>query len=464
MGRFLWLFIFCLALISCSKDRLLTSPDAPLRFTVDSLHFDTVFTTAGSITKSFRILNENKQRIRISAIRLAGADLGVFRINVNGEPGPLVESLDIEAGDSAHVFVNLQIPSGTATLPFLIQDSISIQWNGQEKWIQLDAYGQNAHYIRNGIIRTNTSWENDLPYVLIGPLTIEENATLSISKGSRIFVHADAPILVHGSLQATGDTAAADRIEFMGDRLDQPYASFPASWPGIFFTPTSHSNHLVYTNIRNAYQAVVLEGRESAGTYKLEINQVIIDNAFDAGILSINSSILANNLLISNCGKNLQIGGGGLYRFNHCTFAAYSNNLIIHKDPVVQISNAVLVNGNPVQASLEAVFRNTIIWSGGGSIENEVVALREGSLPYLVQFETGIWKMNQPVQNVEVIDMETNLDPQFELIETGSARYNFRLRAASPAIDLGAASGVTVDLDGKKRPAGLPDLGVYEKQ
>jgi hypothetical protein len=464
MGRFLWLFIFCIVLISCSKDRLLTSPDAPLRFTVDSLHFDTVFTTAGSITKSFRILNENKQRIRISAIRLAGADLGVFRINVNGEPGPLVESLDIEAGDSAHVFVNLQIPSGTATLPFLIQDSISIQWNGQEKWIQLDAYGQNAHYIRNGIIRTNTSWENDLPYVLIGPLTIEENATLSISKGSRIFVHADAPILVHGSLQATGDTAAADRIEFMGDRLDQPYASFPASWPGIFFTPTSHSNHLVYTNIRNAYQAVVLEGRESAGTYKLVMNQVIIDNAFDAGILSINSSILANNLLISNCGKNLQIGGGGLYRFNHCTFAAYSNNLIIHKDPVVQISNAVLVNGIPVQASLEAVFRNTIIWSGGGSIENEVVALREGSLPYLVQFETGIWKMNQPVQNVEVIDMETNLDPQFELIETGSARYNFRLRAASPAIDRGAASGVTVDLDGKKRPAGLPDLGVYEKQ
>ncbi len=443
---------------------MLTSPDAPLRFTVDSLHFDTVFTTAGSITKSFRILNENKQRIRISAIRLAGADLGVFRINVNGEPGPLVESLDIEAGDSAHVFVNLQIPSGTSTLPFLIQDSISIQWNGQEKWIQLDAYGQNAHYIRNGIIRTNTSWGNDLPYVLIGPLTIEENATLSISKGSRIFVHADAPILVHGSLQATGDTAAADRIEFMGDRLDQPYASFPASWPGIFFTPTSHSNHLVYTNIRNAYQAVVLEGRESAGTYKLVMNQVIIDNAFDAGILSINSSILANNLLISNCGKNLQIGGGGLYRFNHCTFAAYSNNLIIHKDPVVQISNAVLVNGNPVQASLEAVFRNTIIWSGGGSIENEVVALREGSLPYLVQFETGIWKMNQPVQNVEVIDMETNLDPQFELIETGSARYNFRLRAASPAIDRGAASGVTVDLDGKKRPAGLPDLGVYEKQ
>lgn len=443
---------------------MLTSPDASLRFTEDSLHFDTVFTTAGSITKSFRILNENKQRIRISAIRLAGSDFDIFKINVNGEPGPSVESLDIEAGDSAHVFVNLQIPSSTATLPFLIQDSISIQWNGQEKWIQLDAYGQNAHYIRNGTIRTNTSWENDLPYVLIGPFTIEENATLSISKGSRIFVHADAPILVYGSLQATGDTAAADRIEFMGDRLDQPYASFPASWPGIYFTPTSHSNHLVYTNIRNAYQAVVLEGRESQGTYKLEMNQVIIDNAFDAGILSINSSILANNLLVSNCGKNLQIGGGGLYQFNHSTFAAYSNNLIIHKDPVVQISNAVLVNGNPVRASLEAIFRNSIIWSGGGSIENEVVALREGSLPYQVQFETGIWKMNQPVQNVDAIDMETNLDPQFEQIETGSAQYNFRLKAGSPAIDRGAASGVTVDLDGKKRPAGLPDLGAYEKQ
>lgn len=464
MARFLWLLFFSMVIISCSKDRLLTSSDAALRFSSDSLHFDTVFTTAGSITRSFRIVNENDQRIRISSIRLAAATGGVFRINVNGEPGPVVESLEIPAGDSAHVFVNLQIPANTETLPFLVRDSISIQWNGQEKWIQLGAYGQNARYIRNGIISSNTSWDNSLPYVLIGPFTIEENTTLSISKGTRIYMHADAPILVKGSLQAEGDTAQKDRVIFTGDRLDQPYAGFPASWPGIYFTNTSHTNRFVYTNIRNAYQAVVLEGRETVGDYKLEMEQVMIDNAFDAGLLSINSSVRANNLLISNCGKNLQIGGGGKYSFNHVTLAAYSNNLIIHKDPVVLISNSVLVNSNPVQAELEAVFRNCIIWSGGGTVENEVLAIREGTLPYLVRFESGIWKLSQPVQHMEVIDMEANLDPQFELIEPGSGLYNFRLKDTSPAIDRGIVTGTTLDLDGKKRPVGMPDLGVYEKQ
>ncbi len=443
---------------------MLTSSDAPLGFSTDSLHFDTVFTIAGSITQSFRIINNNDQRIRISSIRLAGANTGVFRMNVNGEPGPLVDAVEIAAGDSAHVFVNLQIPANTETLPFLVRDSISIQWNGQEKWIQLGAYGQNARYIRNGIISSNTNWDNSLPYVLIGPFTIEENTTLSISKGTRIYVHADAPILVKGSLQAEGDTAQTDRVVFTGDRLDQPYAGFPASWPGIYFTNTSHTNRFVYTNIGNAYQAVVLEGRESVGEYKLEMDQVIIDNAFDAGLLSINSSVRANNLLISNCGKNLQIGGGGKYSFNHATLAAYSNNLIVHKDPVVLISNSVLVNGNPVQAALEAVFRNSIIWSGGGIVENEMVALREGTQPYLVRFETGIWKMSQPVQHIEVVDTETNLDPQFELLEPGSGSYNFRLKDTSPAIDRGIITGTTLDLDGKKRPVGMPDLGAYEKQ
>ncbi|MCF1715884.1 hypothetical protein L0U88_14690 [Flavihumibacter sp. RY-1] len=464
MGRFLWLFIFSMLIISCSKDSLLTSSDAPLGLSADSLHFDTVFTTAGSITQSFRIINNNDQRIRISSIRLAGSNTGVFRMNVNGEPGPLVEAVEIAAGDSAHVFVNLQIPANSETLPFLVRDSISIQWNGQEKWIQLDAYGQNARYIRNGIISSNTSWDNSLPYVLIGPFTIEENTTLSISKGTRIYVHADAPILVKGSLQAAGDTAQTDRVVFTGDRLDQPYAGFPASWPGIYFTNTSHTNRFAYTNIRNAYQAVVLEGRETVGEYKLEMDQVIIDNAFDAGLLCINSSVRANNLLISNCGKNLQIGGGGKYNFNHATLAAYSNNLIVHKDPVVLISNSVLVNGNPVQAALEAFFRNSIIWSGGGTVENEMVALREGTQPYLVRFETGIWKMSQPVQHIEVADTETNLDPQFELLEPGSGTYNFRLKDMSPAIDRGIITGTTLDLDGKKRPVGMPDLGAYEKQ
>jgi hypothetical protein len=464
MWRSLFVLISSLLLFSCKKDNLLTSKDAPIYIGIDSIHFDTVFTTAGSVTKSFRIINENDQRIRISSIRLAGADAGVFRININGEPGPLVQALDIAAGDSAHVFVNLRIPENTEALPFLVRDSISIQWNGQEKWIQLDAYGQNAHYIRNGSISSNTTWDNSLPYVILGPMVVEENAQLQITKGTRIYVHGDAPVIINGSLHIIGDTSAADRVEFSGDRLDAPYSDFPASWPGIFFTTTSSSNRIQYANFKNAYQAIVVEGRETSGNYKLELEQVHITNAFDAGLLAINSSVFANNLLISNCGKNLQIAGGGKYAFNHCTLVAVSNNLIPHKDPAVLLSNAVLVNGLPVQAALEAVFRNCIIWGEGGTVENEVLALKEGGFPYEIRFESGIWKMNQPVQYMEAINMLTNENPLFEQAEPGSKIFNFRLKEGSPALDQGMNLRVDIDLDGKKRPNGLPDFGAFEKQ
>jgi hypothetical protein len=42
--------------------------------------------------------------------------------------------------------------------------------------------------------------------------------------------------------------------------------------------------------------------------------------------------------------------------------------------------------------------------------------------------------------------------------------YDFHLQESSPAKDKGTSTGVTIDLDGKPRPVGLPDLGCYEKQ
>jgi hypothetical protein len=56
-------------------------------------------------------------------------------------------------------------------------------------------------------------------------------------------------------------------------------------------------------------------------------------------------------------------------------------------------------------------------------------------------------------------------DPQFDSINTAQNFYDFHLKPGSPAIDKGAENtGVAVDLDGKMRPAILPDLGAYEKQ
>ena len=229
-------------LVSCKKDSFITGPEAALSISSDSLHFDTVFTTTGSITQFFRIYNDNNQKLRLNSVKLSGGDASYFKINVDGSPGPEVRDIEINANDSIYVFVSVKIDPGMADLPFIVQDSVSIQFNGNERWVQLDAWGQNAHFYRSLVISGNEVWTNDKPYVILGGLQVDTNATLTIQEGCRIFVHADAPLIVDGTLRVLGDEYDSTRVTFRGDRLDEPYRDFPAGWPGIYFRGESKDN------------------------------------------------------------------------------------------------------------------------------------------------------------------------------------------------------------------------------
>ena len=121
-----------------------------------------------------------------------------------------------------------------------------------------------------------------------------------------------------------------NKVSFTGDRLDDPYKNFPASWPGLFFRNSSRNNILQFTEIKNAYQAVVVLEPSNNTNPKLILQQCIIDNAYNAGLICSNTSVLVNNTLISNCANNINIELGGNYSFTHCTVASYSNNYILH--------------------------------------------------------------------------------------------------------------------------------------
>ena len=70
---------------SCKKDVLNT--DGALTFSVDTVLFDTVFTTIGSATRQFKIYNPSNNEVNISSIMLAGGQQSKYRINVDGIPG-----------------------------------------------------------------------------------------------------------------------------------------------------------------------------------------------------------------------------------------------------------------------------------------------------------------------------------------------------------------------------------------
>lgn len=451
------LFVFLCA-VSCRKTSFIESADALLNTSADTLHFDTVFTTTGSITKSFKIFNLNDQKLRLSNVQLMGGAASAFKINVDGTAGVQFNNIEIEPNDSVYVFVSVAINQNSANLPFIVQDSILVNYNGNNKYVQLEAFGQNANFLRNTRITRNAVWNNnDLPYVILGGVFVDSNATLTINKGCRIYVHADAPIIINGSLKVNGESYDSMRVVFRGDRLDEPYRDFPGSWPGIYFSPSSNNNVLNYAIIKNAYQGIITQLPATDGNHKVTLNQCIIDNIYDAGILSIASSVKAVNCLISNCGSNIAIGSGGRYDLDFCTVVSYSNAYLAHKNPVLSFRNS---NNQGSLNNITAVFRNCIFWGEGGIVDNEIFVEKE-VMTSSIAFENIVYKGKEKLANA--INSIMNEPPQFDSIDVSKRYFDFHLQNTSPAKDKGLKNlQVPIDLDGNQR-TGLPDIGCYNK-
>lgn len=299
--------------------------------------------------------------------------------------------------------------------------------------------------------------------MILGGLAVDTGVTLTINKGCRIYMHADAPFIVDGTLKVMGEKWDSTRVVFTGDRLDDPYRDFPASHPGIYFTGSSINSVLNYAVIKNAYQGIVADRPASNGAPKVTLNEVIVDNAYETGILGHNSSITARNLQVSNCGRNLYLVNGGVYNFTHATVVSYSNSYVPHKEPVLIATD--FINQTDAPRPLTATFRNCIFWGEGGLVENEVVVSTKNPAASRVTFEGVLWKVKTaPGAPASVVGSPLTAAPVFDSINFSRRIFDFRLKAGSPGINAGVNAGVTLDLDGAPRPVGQPDLGAYERQ
>jgi hypothetical protein len=248
---------------------------------------------------------------------------------------------------------------------------------------------------------------------------------------------------------------------FTGDRLDVPYRNFAGSWPGIRFEAESHDNSLQYAVVKNAINAIAVEA--SPLTEKLRLHETVIDNASGAGLLATNCSVQAQNILISNCGKNMVLQQGGSYRFIHATVASFSNTHVTHREPVLTVSNAPANGGTT--AALTALFRNCIFWSEENSlVPAEILVHKEGSNHFELTFDGVLWPLSAVPEGATVTATPLSRDPEFRSIDGETEFYDFHLKETSPAVNSGVPAGVSLDLDGRARPVGLPDLGAYENQ
>ncbi|MBL7719744.1 MAG: hypothetical protein JNL72_12955 [Flavipsychrobacter sp.] len=445
-----------------------------LRFSTDTLTFDTVFTAQGSFTTSFKIYNPQSQRVKVSKVRLANGASSFFTLNVDGFKGREVSDIEIAPNDSIFVFATVNIDPTNENNPFVVEDKVVATLNGNDYELPLIAYGQNAYYISepdgDSILQTQ-SWLTDKPYIVIGVAQVAKGHTLTIPAGCRIYMHANAMLAVSGTLKVNG--TKSDSVIFQGDRLDRAYfgyEGYPGEWGGIYFLPGSQGNVMDWAILRNCgngiatgLPAAIYAASGDSGAAEVTLKHIIVENSIGYGLLFFTANVRAENCLVHTTGAQaLAIFQGGRYNFVNCDFINYGTNKVSHiENPTVAVLNYLKVGENSfVVGDLDSAnFINCVIW---GSLENELVLDKLDAAQYKATFDHCIIRKNNekdPIPNyVTLVSTTTNNDPLFK----DYTKWDYRPAQGSPLIDQGKTIiNAGNDLDDK--PWAIPfDIGCYQ--
>ena len=466
LKNFIFISVICVAILSCKKEKFYADSDAVLEFSIDTVQFDTVFTTIGSATQNFKVYNQYNKPVKISSVYLAKGNASFFRLNINGVSTRRLDDIELDAKDSLYIFVEVHIDPNNSNNPLIIQDSIVFETNGNFQDVDLVACGQDVNFINgnvNGIISTDTLWDNTKPYLVYNSMLVNSGITLTILAGTKIYFHHGSRMYVNGTLFANGNLE--EPVIFRNDRLEHWYDDIPGQWVGIYFAPGSKDNSLNYCEIQNAIIGIQADTVINTNP-TVTISNTKILNMNAVGIFAQGAKILAWNNVIANCGQcAVALTIGGTYQFYHCTIYnswQYANR----QTPSVLLNNYYQdVNGNyQVRELNEATFGNCIIY---GNLENEIgLDAFSATSTFNFKFEYSLLKIAETIPTTDVLRWDNIYKNNLPGLKNPSAD-DFSLDTlafAKDKGDSGIGSMYPLDINMENRLSdGHPDLGAYER-
>ena len=437
---------------SLSDQEISTDPSHTLRFSTDTIFFDTIFTQIPSVTKRLRVFNDHNSAVSVATIALADLNTS-YLITVNGIEGTAFEATKILANDSILILLKANINNRDSLSPYVVEDRLVFSTNGNSQEVSVFSWGQDANYLKDSVLACNTTWTTGKPYVIYDHVLVDSLCTLNIDPGTRIFSHLGSNIYIKGSLKVNG--TAADRVLFMNDRFDGNFALYPGQWGGIVFLEGSTGNEIRYADIRNAEVGIWLGTPDDDNLADLVLENCIIENMSGSGVLAFTSDLEMTNCLVNNAGQ-FAFGGlaGGNYTLLHNTLANYGFGFFKAQATFVVTDQLELSDGSVVEGAVNLELNNNIIW---GSSSEEIEMANETDLEFNLVMSNNLLRTTDEIfvgfNNI------INEDPLF----IDPENFDYQLDSLSPAINNGASLGIAIDLLGITR-SNPPDIGAYEKQ
>lgn len=433
-----------------------------LVFSSDTLMFDTVFTTTMSVTKSFTVTNPNRVPVTVD-IALAGGRQSYYSMNVDGRAGCEFRGVVIPAQDSIFVFVKVLVNPVDQNTPYLVTDSIRFVTGSRPQYMQLVAYGQDAHFIvadHHGALNykivagphETAHWTSDKPWVIYGWAAVDSLGTLIVDPGTRVYVHKGGGIWIYryGNIQVNG--TAEEPVFFGGDRLEEFYKEDYAQWDRIWINEGTVDNvidNAIITNASIGLQVSALN--EMLGNRTIVSNSIIHNNGA-VGVLGRAARIRMDNCQVSHNAQYSLCFQIGDYELNHVTVSNYLTQSP-RSTPSVVLTNFYRDPTAVFVGDADLVCNNSII-DGYADNEFAVNKAKDAGLTYTLH--NCIVKRDS--LNGHFVNCLRNADP----LLVDKYGQDCQLLPGSPAIGAGMEGlGITTDLLGRMRDD-HPDIGAYE--